>query len=123
MYQAPKKMPICPFGGSARQKRHMLRPLAFLVRRLGECAGEDVARIHPFVEQVDGLALARAVDAGDQDQYGKATLLLEVLEVILGIEQRLAQPCFLGPVGGLADAVIEICGFEHEPCRNAWPTD
>ena len=34
----------------------------------------DMPRIHPLIEQIDRLALARAFDAGDQYQHGKATL-------------------------------------------------
>ena len=98
-----QRAPVAPDAG----------PFAFLVRRLGKCAGDfNVARIHPFVEQVDGLALARRPRRRRSGSgRGKFAVLLEV---VLRVEQRLAQLCFLGRVGGLADAVIEICGFEHK---------
>ena len=48
----------------------------------------DVARIHPFIKQIDHLALARALNTGDQDQRGEFAVLLEV---VLRIEQRLTQ--------------------------------
>ena len=60
--------------------------------------GVNMPWIHPLIEQIDGLTLAGAFDARDQDQHRKAALLLEV---VLGVEQCLAQLCFLAAVGGL----------------------
>jgi hypothetical protein len=47
-----------------------------------------VARVHPLVEQVDRLALAGALDAGDQDQHREAAV---EVQVVLRLEQRRAQ--------------------------------
>ena len=68
-------MPILPLGGSARQKRHIGG------RSRSSSDGSpmrvrlDVARVHPLVEQVDGLALARAVHAADQDNDREGRLV------------------------------------------------
>ena len=86
------------------------RPLVLFVRGVEECAGEDVARVHPLVEQVHRLALARALDTGDQDEHGKAPVLLQV---VLRIEQRLAQFRRLAPVNRLVEVVLEIRRFKH----------
>ena len=73
-----------------------------------------MARIHPFVEQVDGLALARLVHAVDQDHDGK---LLELEQIELGIEQLGAQGGHRGAESFVVGAVAEFGGFEHEILR------
>ena len=85
--------------------------------------GVDVARVHPLVEQVDRLALARTVDAADHDQNGEA---LQRSKLDLGLQQR-------GPQRGLAptvllavDAMANLGGFEHAALlcsRAALPAD
>ena len=47
----------------------VLRPLALLVRRRAVCPRHQPARIHPFVEQVDDLALARAVHSAEEHDH------------------------------------------------------
>ncbi len=86
------------------------RALALLVGRLCEGAGDDVARIHPLVQQVDRFALARALDAGDDDQDGETAVLLEIE---LRLEQRVAQLRRFAAVGRLVDLVPEIRRLEH----------
>ena len=75
-----------------------------------EGPGLDVARIHPFVEQVDGLALAGLVHTVDQDHDGK---LLELEQIELGIEQLGAQTRHRGAKAFVVGAVAEFGGFEH----------
>ena len=70
----------------------------------------NMPRIHPLIEQIHRLALAGAFDAGDQDQHGEATLLLEVK---LRVKQCLPQLCFLAAVDGLVDVMLQLGGFEH----------
>ena len=109
--QAPKKMPICPFGGSACQKRQCAGRSMLFVRRWTESGRLDVAGIHPLVEKIDGLAFTRALDARDQDQArGSAA----DLEVVLRFEQRSPKPSLLPPIRCLGDFVLEVCGFEHD---------
>ncbi|MCY1497116.1 hypothetical protein D9M68_310710 [compost metagenome] len=64
------------------------RPREFFVGRTQEALDVDQARVHPFVEQLDRLALAGAFDAVDQDEHRETRLLLQ-LE--LRIQQRFAQ--------------------------------
>ncbi len=56
-------------------------------RRRGKAGDLDMARVHPLVQQIHRLALAAAVDAGDQDQRGEALL---AQQVVLRQDQRLA---------------------------------
>ena len=82
--------PVAPHG----------RARALLVVGLAVGVGVQVARVEPFVEPLDRLALAGAVGARDQDQHREAAPLLQ-LE--LDVEQRLAQAGLLG--------------LEGRPCR------
>ncbi len=45
-------------------------------------------RVHPFIQQLDGLAFTCAFDAVDQNQQRKSR---QCLESVLGLEQRLSQ--------------------------------
>jgi hypothetical protein len=74
----------------------------------------NVARVHPFVEQVHGLALAGAVHAADQDDDREFGLLRQIE---LRIQQVFAQFGFFLVVGLLVDLVSELGRFKHEsPC-------
>jgi len=86
------------------------RALALLVRWFAESLGADVARVHPFVQQVDRFPLAAAVDAADQHDYREASVLEQV---VLRIEQGLAQLRLLAGVGALRYRVPQFGGFEH----------
>jgi hypothetical protein len=87
-----------------------LGPRALDVGELAEGARGDVARIHPFVQQVDGLALAGAVDAVHQDHHGK---LPPFEQLVLEREQALAQLGLLALELGLSELVADLGGFEH----------
>ena len=63
-------------------------------------------RIHPGIQQVDGFALAAAVDPADQDDYRKFLLLQHV---ILSIKQRSAQLGHLLLEGFLVYDVAQLC--------------
>ena len=67
----------------------------------------DVARIHPFIEQIDGLAFTGALNPGDQYQHREAALLLEVK---LRVKQRFPEFCLLALVNGLVDVMFELGG-------------
>jgi len=82
----------------------------FLVRRLAERGNADVARVHPFIQQIDGFTLAGAVDAGDQDHHRKSAIQEQV---ILHIQERFAQPRHLERVRALGDGMSQLCRFEH----------
>src|SRR6185437_12263139 len=71
-------------------------------------------RVHPFVEQVDGLALAGAVDAVHQDHDGK---LRALEELVLQLQKARAQPRLLALVLRLLQLVADLGGLEHGPNR------
>ena len=62
----------------------------------------DMPRIHPLVEQVDHLALARAFNAGDENQRGEFAVLLEI---VLRVEQRLPQFRLFAFISGFFNAM------------------
>ena len=72
-----QQAPVAPHIGS----------LQLFVRRLGQAMGLDVARIHPLVERVHGLALAGPVHARHQDDHGE----LRRGEVELRIQKGLSK--------------------------------
>jgi hypothetical protein len=72
--------------------------------------GDDVAWVHPLVEQVHRLALAGALDAADQHEHGE---LLLAQDPILGGEQRLPQLRLFFLPGGFVDLVGDGGGVEH----------
>src|SRR3970282_269526 len=78
VYHEPKKMPILPLGGRARQKRHIGGRWCFSSGFLSLAWCLYVARVHPFVEQVHGLALAGAVHAADQYDDREFGLLRQI---------------------------------------------
>ena len=84
-----RQFPIRPFFGSARQKRHIDGRCRSSCVGAEKVPGGHVARIHPLVEGVDGVALARSVDAADQDDDRKGAVFAQF---ILCFEQRRAQP-------------------------------
>ena len=58
----------------------VFRPFALLVRGLAIGPRHDPAWVHPFIDQVDRLVLARAIHAGEQHddrEIGEAQLLLQ----------------------------------------------
>ena len=63
-----------PLGRQRAPEAPVCGALGLFVRRRTEGGGLDVAGIHPLVEQVDGLALAGAFDARDQDQHREAAV-------------------------------------------------
>ena len=67
-------------------------------------------RVHPFVEEVDGLSLTRTVDAGHQDQDGE---ILFLQQVELRLQQGFPELWLLALVTRLGDAVADLGGFEH----------
>ncbi len=69
-----------------------------------------MARVHPFIQQIDGLALARAVHAADQDDDREAPVLEQV---VLRIEQGFAQLRYLARISLLADRVPQFRRFKH----------
>jgi hypothetical protein len=69
-----------------------------------------MARIHPFVQQVHRLALARAVEAADEDQQREFGLFEQP---VLRLQERLAQRGLLAAVARLADAMSYFSRFEH----------
>ena len=85
-------------------------PRQLFVGLLIEGADLDQARVHPFVEQLDRLALARAFDAVDQDDHREALLLLQFE---LRLEQRLTQGWHFSVVGFFVDDVTDFSRFEH----------
>ncbi len=67
----------------------------------------DVARVHPLVQEVDGLALAGAVHAAHQHGHGETGI---GEQAVLRLEQRLAQRRRLALEVCLADLVADFGG-------------
>ncbi len=103
-------MPIFPFGGSASPVAPHRRAIALLVRGGVEGAREDVARVHPLVEQVDGLALARPAHPGDQDDHRERAVFFQA---VLDIQQVGAQLRHRAIENGLRDPATKFRGLEH----------
>src|SRR6185369_10092225 len=85
------------------------RALKLLVGWCIKCACLNMAGVHPLVENIDRLPLARAIDTGNDDDYREIGLL----EIELGIEQRLPQLGHLLPVPLLVDFVPELRRLKH----------
>jgi hypothetical protein len=66
----------------------------------------DVTRIQPLVEGLDRLALPGTLRAADDHQDGE---LLRREQVVLGIEQCLAQRRHCRVVVRLADLLAQFC--------------
>ena len=81
-----------------------------LVARRRKGQRRDVSRIHPRIQEIDGLSLAAAIDPGNQDDDRK---LLFLQDIVLNIEQGGAQFRHLLPKGFLVDLVSQLCRFEH----------
>jgi hypothetical protein len=64
--------------------------------------GVNVTRVHPLAQNVDGLALARAIDAADDEDDG---VLLPLDELELRVEQGLSKRRRLLGEGALVDLV------------------
>jgi len=82
----------------------------FLIGLLIEGTDFDQARVHPLIEQLDGLAFASTFDAINQDDHREALLLLQL---VLHFQQRFTQGRHFGVVGVFVDGVTNFCGFEH----------
>jgi hypothetical protein len=87
------------------------RTRALLGSRRVKRMRRHVARIHPLVEDIDGFALARPVDAADQDDHRKRTILAQLL---LRFEQGRAQLGLFRLERFLVDLVSQFCRFKHQ---------
>ena len=87
----------------------VLRPLALLVGGLMVGARHDPARVHPGVQEVDGLARTRAVDAGEDDNQRE----LRRRQLSLDFEQLRAKDRNLLLERILLDRAPEFGSFEH----------
>ena len=87
-----------------------LGAVALVVGERPERMGADVAGVHPLVEEVDGLALAGAVDAVHEDDHRELVFLEEP---VLEVEQALAHLRLLALEARLVELVADLRGFEH----------
>ena len=71
----------------------------------------NVARVHPLVEQVHRLALARAIHPAHQNDDREFSLLRQIE---LCVQQRFAQRGHFLVVGGFVDFVSEFGRFKHD---------
>ena len=98
------------------------RTLAFLVRHLAERGGDDVPRVHPFVQDVERLALPGTVHAADDDHHRELGLRQQV---VLQRQQARAEQRLLAVIIRLGNLVAEFSRFEHvprlSPLRPQWP--
>jgi hypothetical protein len=107
VYHEPKRMPMTlPFGGSTARSATSAGARAPRRSPRAEGLGADMARVHPLVEQVHRLALARAVDAVHEDHHREAPLLRAA--VVLRLEQGLAQRGLLLRVLRLRHLLTEL---------------
>ena len=72
--------------------------------------GADVARIHPLVENVDRLTLARTIHTVDQNDHRRFGLLQQT---VLRVQQRFAQFGGLLFEGFFVDAMPNFCRLKH----------
>ena len=88
----------------------VLRPFGLFIRwlRVGACL--DPARVHPAVQQVDRLALSRAVDAGKDDDHRET----RTNELLLDVEQFGAQDRNACLVFLFRNRSIELGCLEHD---------
>src|SRR5207237_392897 len=82
----------------------------FLVGRMTECMRVNVTRVHPFVEQIDGLAFAGSVSSAHDDNNRRAR---RPEKLVLSFEQRLAKLGLFALVATLVERVTKLRGFEH----------
>ncbi len=102
--------PHSPFGRQHAPVAPRRWPGEFFIGLLVEGAHFDQARVHPFVEQLDRLALARPFDAVDQDDHRKALLLLQLeLRFQQGFTQRRDRRL----ISVFVDGVTDFSGFKH----------
>ena len=87
------------------------RARSFFVGHLAHRMHPDMTRVHPLVQQVDGLALAGAVHPSNQDDDRKFAFLCQIE---LRVEQFLAQFGDFDVVFSLVDLVSQFSGFEHD---------
>ena len=106
----PEQDPDLAFGRQRAPIAPHRRSFGFLVRRIVEGVRVDVARIHPFVEEVDRLALARAAYARNEQDHWK---LAELGKPELGVQQidpQLRLDALVLPLGQL---VSQLRRLEH----------
>jgi hypothetical protein len=72
--------------------------------------GPDMARIHPFVQDINRFPLAGAVNSGDQNDHRKPGRLKEFK---LGIEESFSKERNFFFVRFFVNLVSQLCGFEH----------
>ncbi len=107
---AAQKQADAPARRERPPEAPVLGPLELLVGRLAERLRDDPPRVHPRVQQVDGLALAGAVHAREHDDDGerrrRAQLALHLEQ--LAEEHRLTRLELF-----LRYRAPEFCRFEH----------
>ena len=81
-----------------------------LIGQIPQGVGLYVARIHPLVEDVDGLTFAGTVHPGHQNNYRE---LLCLQQIELSIQQRFTKPGDLPLPFCLTDLVANLRGFKH----------
>ena len=85
------------------------RAFTLVLGKLVERPVDDAPGIHPRVEELNRLALARAIGPAEQDDERKAC----GLEQALGVQQFPSQLRHLGLVVRLRDRPTRLCCFEH----------
>ena len=112
-----EEQPDAPFRRQIAPVAPVLRTLALFVRRVAERAGDDPPWIHPLAEQVHRLALAGAVDAGEDDDDREVR---RARQPALNIEELLAELERLLLVISFLDLVSELRRFEHRSLLEYW---
>ena len=70
----------------------------------------DVPRVHPLVERVESVPLARRLEAADDDDDGECLL---AKDLGLRAQESFPEVMDLGVVCLCVDLVPQLCGFEH----------
>ncbi|MPM89827.1 hypothetical protein SDC9_136942 [bioreactor metagenome] len=89
------------------------RPCGLFFGRHIERPGLDMTRIHPFVEQVDRLTLARAINAIDEHHDRKTA---QIKQFELCIQQGGTQRWHFGLECCLIGLMAQFSRFEHLAC-------
>ena len=66
----------------------VFRPVALFIRRIVVGPGDQPARIHPLIEDINGVALAGSINTGKQDDDRKTAVYPEIC---LRLEQGLPK--------------------------------
>ena len=113
-----KKNADTPLGRQHAPEAPHSRTLARFIARRIDRPCDDMARIHPLVEQIHRLALAGCIDAIDENDDGKISRLAQIE---LCVEQVGAQGRHFVLIAHLAHLLAQLGRLEHRPLLKVAP--